>query len=425
MSLLVCIGLSYKTAPIELRERVALTATQQQVLLDQVSGAHLPGVDELAILSTCNRTEFYAVGDGARVKSAIFDLWHAHGLPPDALAATYTLENEQCVQHLCRVAAGLESQVIGEQQILGQVTDAYENARKSSATGPLLAALMRAAIQSGKRVRASTTLTQGVLSIGSVAAHHANEILGTECAATVLIIGAGEMARVVAAAFIRKGVDRLLIVNHSLDHAQALATEWDGEVVPFTRLMDALSDADMVITATASPHVILQRLDLDGVVAARADRPLLIFDVALPRNVAPDVATLAGVRLYNLDDLRAVSEAHYAVRQSAIPAAEQIAAEEAEAFLRWQASRAAVPVIQTLRARVEEIREAELRRLFGRMPEITDHDRQAVEEFSRRLVNKLLHEPTQTLKQKTAAGDGEQYIGLMQELFHLTSANAE
>ncbi|MHB8629085.1 MAG: glutamyl-tRNA reductase [Aggregatilineales bacterium] len=425
MSHLVCIGLSHKTASVDLRERAALSASQQKELLRRVAAGQVAGINELVIVSTCNRTEFYADGESDQAEAAIFELWHEFSaLTESALkAVSYTLSGANCVQHICRVAAGLDSQVIGEPQILGQVIDAYEQARAVSVTGPTLSALTQHAIQAGKRVRTETELGYGALSIGSVAATHASRILGTEDPVTVLIVGAGEMARAVAAAFIRHGIDRLLIANHTLQHAQEIADEWGGEVIPFTRLSEALHQADLVITAAAAPHVLLHADDLKTLLPQRTERPLVIFDVALPRNVEPGVGALAGVHLYNLDALQAVSDSHHSVREAAIPRAEVIAAEEAAAFLRWQLSRAVVPAIQHLRAKANSIRQSELEWLVNRWPGLTEHERALLEEFSQRLVNKLLHEPTLTLKSKSVAGEGERYADLIGELFKLTAVN--
>ncbi|MEP7285644.1 MAG: glutamyl-tRNA reductase, partial [Chloroflexota bacterium] len=334
MSQLVCIGLSYKTAPVEIREQAAIAAASQIQLLQQVATGQLPGVDEFAILSTCNRTELYAVGEPEIASQTLLRLWQEHSVLADHDLHTYTvcLTGEVCIQHLFNVAAGLESQVVGEPQILGQVIEAYERARSHNATGAVLSTLFQQAIQTGKRVRHETELGHGALSISSVAATHSNTILGSLEQANVLIIGAGEMARSAAASFVRRGIDHLSIANHTLDHAKELADQWGGQVVPFTQLSAALIAADLVITAAASPHALLNISDLEVILPQRSDRPLIIFDIALPRNVDPEVGTLPGVQLYNLDDLQAVTDAHYSVRQTTIPYAEAIVAEEIQGF---------------------------------------------------------------------------------------------
>ncbi len=424
---LVCIGLSYKTASVDLRERATLSLNQQKELLVRVAAGQVAGINELVILSTCNRTEFYAAGEPDQVASSVFERWHECSVlaEPQLKAVAYRLNGTDCIQHICQVAAGLDSQVIGEPQILGQVTDAYQQSQAINALGPALSVLMQHAIQAGKRVRTETELGYGALSIGSVAATHANRILGTEAPVTVLIVGAGEMARAVAAAFIRRGTDRLLIANHTLQHAQEIADEWNGEVIPFTRLSEALIDADLVITAAAAPHVLLHADDLKTLLPQRAERPLVIFDVALPRNVDPNAERVPGVHLYNLDALQAVTDSHHSVRQNAIPQAEAIVNDETAAYVRWQSSRAAVPVIQNLRAKADSIRQVEMERLVNRWPDLSDHERALLEEFSQRLVNKLLHEPTLTLKSKSVAGEGERYADLVGELFKLAVAESE
>lgn len=429
MAPLLCVGLSYETASVAIREKAALTVAQQREALHRVAHGQVIDIAELVIVSTCNRTEFYAVqstsdGDNtAQALSQIFAVWRSYCQLSDAelQAASYQQLGQAAVQHLCQVAAGLDSQVIGEPQILGQVADAYELALNCGSTGATLSALMQAAIQAGKRIRTETALGQGALSIGSVAAIHASQILGVTQPVTILVIGAGEMAQAVATAFIRRGTDRLLIANHTLQHAQELAAQWDGEVVPFTRLHEALHRADLVITATASPHILLHRDDLLTLLPQRAERPLVIFDVALPRNVDPGITGLSGVHLYNLDDLQTVRDTHYSVRQSAVPEAQRIANEEAAAFARWQSSRSAVPVIQQLRAKAEAIRQSELERLLPRLGELSAHEQALLDEFSQRLVNKLLHSPTLTLKSKSAIGEGELYADVVDELWQLTA----
>lgn len=422
-SSVICVGLSYKTAPVDLREQAALSLPQQKELLLRVAAGQIAGINELVILSTCNRTEFYTYGKPGQVELRIFECWHEFSTLAETQlkAITYCLRDSQCVKHLCGVVAGLDSQVIGEPQILGQVTDAYTHSQEVNAAGASLSTLMQHAIQAGKRVRTETELAHGALSIGSVAATHANQVLGAENSVTLLIVGAGEMARSVASAFLRRGTDRLLITNHTVAHAQEIADEWDGEVIPFTQLGEALRQADLVITATAAPHVLLNADDLKTLLPQRAERPLVIFDVALPRNVDPNVGKLPGVHLYNLDALQATSDSHHSLRQAAIPEAEAIVNEEATAFMRWQASRAAVPVIQNLRAKADSIRQTEMERLLNRWPDLTERERALIEDFGQRLVNKLLHEPTLTLKSKSVVGEGELYADLVGELFKLAA----
>ncbi len=420
--MLICVGLSYKTAPVEVRERFALSQQQQTVLLGQV--ANLPDITELIILSTCNRTELYAFGNEGAAQVLYHLLGASGSLADDQWQPfLYTLVDQACIRHLLCVAAGLDSQVIGEPQILGQITQAYQRASAANTAGPVLSTLMQHAIHTGKRVRHETELAKGALSISAVAARHASRIAGSLDRTNVLIVGAGEMAHSAAASLVRRGVGRLVVTSRTLDHAQELAARLGASVVPYEHIADALVEADMLITAASAPEALFDAPSIARLLPRRQNRPLLIFDIALPRNVAPDVETLPGVQLYNLDNLQAEADAHRAEREGAVPQAQAIVAEEVGAFLEWQASRAIVPIIQQLRDRAETVRQSELERLSRRLPELAEQDRQALDElldsFSQRLVNKLLHNPTQRLKAQSSEGRGELYASVLSDLFDL------
>ncbi len=417
MSSLVCVGLSYKTAPVSIREQAVLSLEQQSTLLDEVASSHVPGVEDLVVLSTCNRTELYAVGAPYAAQS-LFSLLHQQSaLAEDELrAVAYCLTDQACVRHAMRVAASLDSQIIGEPQILGQLTQAYRRAR----TGILLSELMRGAIHAGKRVRSETELGQGALSISAIVARHANRIAGSLAEITALIIGAGEVAQSTAASLARRGIGRLVIASRTLEHAQAAAKRFGATAVPYAQVGKALIDTDVLITASAAPHTLLYVADVAGSLAVRQSRPLLIFDIAMPRNVAPGVGALPGVQLFNLDDLQAEAELHRAERESAIPQAEAIIEEEVQNFVRWQASREVVPIIRRLRDDAERVRQSELARLARRIPGLTERERRLLDIFSERLINKLLHSPTIRLKARSAEGQGEQYSSVVNDLFNLT-----
>jgi glutamyl-tRNA reductase len=417
LSSLVCVGLSYKTAPVSIREQAVLSPQQQSTLLSEVASGHVPDVEELVILSTCNRTELYAAG-APHAAQALFNLFYQQSTlaEEDQRAATYCLADQACVRHVLRVAASLDSQIIGEPQILGQLTQAYRRAR----TGILLSELMRRAIHAGKRVRSETELGQGALSISAIVARHANRIAGSLTEINALIIGAGEVAQSTAASLARRGIGKLVIASRTLEHAQAAAIRFGATAVPYAQVGQALIDADILITASAAPHTLLYVADVAGGLSMRQGRPLLIFDIAMPRNVAPGVGALPGVQLFNLDDLQAEAELHRAERESAIPQAEVIIEEEVQNFLRWQASREAVPIIRQLRDDAERVRQSELARLTRRMPTLTEREQHLLDIFSERLINKLLHSPTVRLKARSAEGQSEQYTSVVKDLFNLT-----
>jgi glutamyl-tRNA reductase len=423
LSILVCVGLNHKTAPVEIRERAAISDAQQSRLLKQTAVGAFTGISELAVISTCNRTELYAVSNLPSVPTILLQLLTESGkLTEHNLSAyTYSLVGEDCIEHLMHVAAGLDSQVLGEPQILGQVTDAYELANGLQATDTTLATLMQYAIRTGKRVRSETPLGEGALSISAVAAMYAREQLGPLDQASVLIIGAGEMARTAAGSFVRRGVDKLIIANRTFEHAAELAAQYNGKAVPFTGLSDVLLEVDLVVSAAASAHPLLYKLYKDDLLAIlpRRQRPLIIFDLAMPRNIDPEVGKLQGVQLYDLDDLQAASNEHYNRRRAAIPQAETIVAEEANNFAQWYASRAVAPTIQQLRGKADAIREAELEQLLRRLPNLSEGERALIAEFSTRLVNKLLHEPTLQLKKYSVGESAGLYSEILSDLFNL------
>lgn len=407
---LICLGLSHKTASITVRERATIPAALYEQYLRQVSEGQIHEITELVILSTCNRMEFYIATAGRfdTSRKALTDmLLRYSALSEDELAASvYCLSGDACVEHLMRVATGLDSQVLGEPQILGQIIDAYQQASTFGATGAVLSQLMQRAIHTGKRVRHETELGKGALSISSLAVTFSARILGNLDKRSALIVGTGEMARKAAMGLAGRGIYRLVIANRTLEHAQTLAENWGGQVIPFAQIGTALAETDLVIAAVNAPQALINVSDVAAVMDKRNGRPLVLFDLALPRNVAPAVGALPGVQLYNLDDLQAVAEATNAERERAIPSAEAIVVEEAQAFGRWLSSRKAVPAIQQLRARADRVRQAELDHLLSRLPELSERDRQLLDRFSQRLVNKLLHEPLLRLKEQ--AGESEE-----------------
>lgn len=420
------IGVSHKNAPLEDREWLALSVAGQTRLLMQVAAGTLAGVTELAILSTCNRVEFYAQCSREDGCTSILEWWSREtGVARDAVERLSVIrEGESAVRHLFAVSAGLESPVIGESEILGQVADAYELARGCGATGAILAALLQTAITVGKRVRSETVLGHGSRSISSVAATHARQLFGDVSHLTALVIGAGHMARGVVAALGRQAVGQVMIANHNDDHAEQMAADVGGAVVPYEQLGGALRRADLVITAVSAPQPILKVADLVLVVAARMGRPLVVYDIGMPRNVEPGIGGLPCVWLYTLDDLQQITEAHQADREAAIPEAARIVQEAVREFLGWHAARSVVTTIQGIHTQAEAIREAELSRALGRLSTLDADSRAVIEAFSKRLVNKLLHAPTLTLKDKSGSDEGADYARIARTLFGLDESES-
>jgi glutamyl-tRNA reductase len=420
---LFCLGLSHKTAPLALRERLAYSDQARRAALSRLDCGRSTapsGLRELAILSTCNRLELYAIGHGNCQPDLTDLLAEGTGVPAAEFAPhLYTHVNAQAAAHLCQVAAGLDSLVLGEPQILGQVVEAYEMARGQGAAGPVLAALFRAAIRAGKRARTETAISRGAASISSVAVRLASAVVPNLAAAHVVLLGAGEMAALAAEALRAHGVARLTIVNRSHHGAAELARRWEAAVVTFERLPQALAAADIVIASTAAPHILVGPALVRASQADRPERPLVFIDIAVPRNVDPAVTEVPNVHYHDIDDLQGRLNGSLAERERERPAVEAIIQAEAEAFVRWFASLDLAPLIVDLRRRAEEIRQAELERALQRLPGLNDAERQRVEALSQALVNKLLHDPTMRLKAAIGNGHSAEYAETIRHLFDL------
>jgi glutamyl-tRNA reductase len=422
---ILLIGLSYKTAPVAIRERLVFTPAMLSSALTYFGSLHpqarLEEMLEGVILSTCNRLEVYAlVGDPDKATAALIDfLSQACNLAPAAFSEhLYIYRDEAAIRHLMRVAAGLDSLVLGEPQILGQIRDAYQAALGQGAAGTVLSALFRAAIQAGKQARTETTIGLNPASISSVAAHLAGKLLENLPQRQALLIGVGEMGVIAVRALIKRGVSQIVIANRTYEKALELAQAWGGQAIPFQQLPTALTRADIVITATGAPHPILDRALLEPAMAARPQRPLLIIDIAVPRNVDPNVAELPQVYLHNIDDLQGQADENVQERMAAIPQVELIVAEAVRQFLAWFSSLEVVSTITALRQQVEQWRQEELERLFKRL-DMAERERELIAGMSRRLVNKILHAPTLSLKKEAANGHGAAYLATARQLFAL------
>lgn len=423
------VGLSHKTAPVEIRERLDFGSTTLRSLLTHFdtthTEAHLEAVREGVILSTCNRLEVYAlVRDSAVASRAIIELLsRSCDNDPEVFSKyLYFYHDEKAIRHLFRVASGLDSMVLGEPQILGQITEAYEAALSQGAAGTVLSALFRAAIHAGKRVRTETRIGVNPASISSVAAGLAQHLLGDLSERKVLLIGAGEMGAIAVRALIKRGVSDVIVINRTLENAVQLAQEWGGRAVSFQQLSEALAGADIVITCTGAPHSILNRKLIEPAMAARPTRPLFIIDIAVPRDVDPNVTELSQVHLHDIDDLQGQADDNVRERESEIPQVEVIVDQEVLQFLEWLASLDVVSTITTLRGQIDQLRRRELERLFNRL-DLDERERELVATMSHRLVNKILHEPTLRLKKEATNGNGAAYVSAVHHLFALSSVS--
>jgi glutamyl-tRNA reductase len=419
VSELMALGASHKTAPVAMRERIALTAKGAERFMRELV-AEDP-IQEAVILSTCNRTELYlVVGDPVEAETAVLGrLARRAGVRPTELVeGIYSLRNCDAARHLYRVTSGLESMVVGETEVQGQVKRAYEAALAVQATGPLTNKLFRAALATGKRVRTDTTISEGRASVASVAVDAARDAIGDLASRHVLIIGAGETAEGVARALHDQGVRTMFVANRRRDRAIALAKRFGGDSLAFDALPDELTRADIVIASTSSPHQILGAEELALVMPGRAGRPLLLIDLAVPRDIDPACDELAGVTLYDVDDLQRQVARHLLVRRTEARRAEGIVEEEIQAFAGWLGSLEVMPTIGALRARADAVVTGLLEENEGRWESLSEADRERVEKLARAAVSRLLHEPTLRVRQLDAEHRHAR-LQLLRELFGL------
>ncbi len=426
---ILLLGLSHKTAPIEVREKLSFSSAMLRSALTHFDHthpqAHLEDVREGVILSTCNRLEIYTLVREAEVarQSMVDFLSQACDVPPEQfINHLYVAQDEEAVNHLFRVAAGLDSMVLGEPQILGQITEAYEAALSQAAVGTVLSALFRAAIHAGKRVRTETSISVNPASISSVAASLAGQLLGDLSQRHVLLIGAGEMGAVAVRALVKRGVTKITVANRTYKNAEQLANAWGGRAIAFTQLPETMATADIIITSTGAPHTILNRELLEPAMSTRPDHPLFIIDIAVPRDVDPNVTEIPNVHLRDIDDLQSQAKDNVRERESEIPLVEAIIEKEAGQYLKWLASLDVVTTITDLRRRTEEIRQGEMERLFNRL-ELDEREREQIAVMTHRLINKILHDPTLRLKAEAANGNGAIFINTARQLFMLNETD--
>ena len=419
MSELLLLGISHKTAPLALRERLALTQAQVPEFLHDLVAT--PQIREAVVISTCNRTELLlVVGDPVEAESAALGaLASRAGIRPTELAdAIYSPRNCDAARQLFRVSAGLESMIVGEAEVQGQVRRAYEMALAAGTAGPFSSRLFGAALKTGRRARSETAIGAGGASISSVAVDLAQDVLGDLSERHVVIIGAGETAELTAQALAAKGVTTIFVANRRADRARSLAHRFGGAVLPLDRLPEQLEHADMVVSSTASPHAIVGEEELGLVMEARRGRPLLILDIAVPRDVEHGCADLEGVTLVDVDGLQQVVARNRAGRVDESVRAEQIVEEELSRFASWLGQLDVVPTIAALREHGSGIVEQVLAENAGRWESASPRDLARVEAMARAVMNRVLHEPTIRLK---TLGDGRGHgrLETIRELFGL------
>ncbi len=419
MSELLALGISHKTAPVALRERLAFTESEAVEFARTATSTE--EVREAVVISTCNRTEVYlVVGDPVQAEGDVLNLLARRaGIRPTELAeAIYSPRNCDAARHLYRVTSGLESMIVGEAEIQGQVRRAHEAALAADCTGPLSNRLFAAALTTGKRVRTETAIGSSRVSVPSVAVDLAHSVLGELEQRHVVILGAGETSELTARALADQGAGTIFVANRHADRALSMAQRFGGSVVGLDKLPEQLLLADIVLSSTASPHPIVGREELELVMAGRDQRPLLLIDIAVPRDIDPGCGELDGVTLYDIDDLQAVVARNLNTRAEEAPRALEIVEEEIHRFARWLGQLDALPTVTALRELGNGIVEQVLAENAGRWESASTRDIARIEAVARAVMGRLLHEPT--IRLRSLGGEhGHASLELFRELFGL------
>ncbi len=421
---ITCIGLSHRSAPLEVRERHAFPASRMEEAL--VALGDYEAVREAVMLQTCGRLEIYAELDDyengvTQIKSFLANFRHGT-TGYDIESYLYTRLGHLAVEHLFRVCTGLDSMLIGEAEILGQVKDAYVAAKRARSLGRTLDRLFREALAAGKTARAQTRISRESVSIATAAVEAARSRLGRLDGKSILVIGAGKMGRTAVKRLRQEGAARVIVANRTMSRSRGLVAEAGfGEAVEMPELLEALTVADVVVASTGASHFIVSEELVRAAMAWRPDRPLFIVDIAVPRDVDPTVTSVENVSLVDIDGLKSIVDERLDLRREAIPAVEEIIAEYAERFENWYRARAAVPVIARLTQKAEAIRLAELERLLARCPDLNERERMLVTGMSLTIVSKLLHSAILKIQEKATVDDAEALSSarVLEELFEL------
>lgn len=417
---LVIVGVNHKTTPVEIREQLAFTRGKLEDSIEKL--VSFPEITENIIVSTCNRVEIYArvkdVDKGILLlKRFICDY---HGLALEELDPHfYCYKNQETIEHLFRVSSSLDSMVLGESQILGQVKDAYNLARSMRSTGILLNQMFEKAFNVAKKVREETGIAESAVSISSAAVELARKIFEDLENRVVMLVGTGEMAELAAKHLISFGVKTIYVVSRTYERAAGLAKTLNGSALAFEDFAKELYRADIVISSTAAPKFIIHKEMVEKAIHQRKNRPMFFIDIAVPRDIEPEVNNLENVYLYDIDDLQKVVGANMKERQKEAEYALQIVRDEALKFENWIESLSAVPTIVELRNRAEDIRRAETQKALGKLGHLSEEDKSSIEYLTSSIINKILHKPTVNLKEKTQSKEGHIYLKAIRHLFHL------
>ena len=417
---LVAVGLNHKTAPVEIRERFSIPKERVRSGLITLSGYET--VHEAVVLSTCNRSEIYAVADDAEGGAeALKDFWaDLTGVDENMEPYLYCFVHEDAIRHLFRVAASLDSLVIGEGQILSQVKDAYAMAHDAGTTSTVLNTLFHRAIATGKRVRTETRIAFSAVSVSYAAVELAREIFGGDLSETsALIYGAGRMAELTIENLLGRGVKQVYVANHHREKAEELASKYGGKAVNFDVALEEASDVGVVVTSTGAPHYVVHPKEARRAMKKREGRPLLFFDIAVPRDVDPEVGEIEGVTVYNIDDLEEVVDEHREERQKEAHQAEKIVGEEVVSILDKFQYLSFQPLMARLSQRADKIRRREMRRALGKLPELDEAQQKVLDQMSKMIGRKLLRFPMMTISAAAGTEREDFYVDAMKRLFKL------
>jgi glutamyl-tRNA reductase len=421
---LVLVGVNHKTAPIDLREKVAIGRDELAEATRAL--ASVPGVLECMIVSTCNRVELLAAVDGARVDPAEF-LFEQCAVDPALLRPhIYEHRGRDAVRHLFRVASSLDSMVVGEPQILGQVKEAFAVARAAGTVSGQLEHLLQSAFAAAKRVRTETQIGSNSVSIASVAVDLARKIFGSLHGRTVFLVGAGKMSELAARHLLEQGAGAILVSNRTQERAERMAEQFEGRVIPFQKLHEVAGDADIVITSTGAPHFIFRPEHGHAFLHRRRNRPMFFIDIAVPRDVDPAMNGIEGIFVYDVDDLQQVAAAHMEERSRQAVDAESLVEAEVERFHQRQRTVNVAPAIVAMQKQAEEIRVGELERIHARLGALTPEQLAAIEALTRGMVNKFLHPHMQAIKRAAREGDSARLDALCEAWsVHLRAGSGE
>ncbi len=418
---IITLGINHNTAPIQLREQLSLGEEEIRTTLSRLASIPVSSfVAELVILSTCNRTELYAVSSLLAFAELEIFLSDVCGVPINTFRQhLYQYKDTESARHLFEVASGLDSLVIGEPQILGQIVRALELSRGQNMAGPVLNRLFQSAIHAGKRARTETNISRNPASVSSLAASLAERVVHPISEAQVVILGAGEMAELAVEALRKRGAQKILVVNRTLERAHAIADRWGAEITTFENLESALLSADILISSTGAPHLILSERMVNDAMIAREQRPLVLIDIAVPRDIDPDAAQIPHVKLYDIDNLNEKLEGALAERMAEVPQVHAILDEEISEFAEYVRSLEMIPLIADIRQHAESIRQVMLEKTLRRLPDLTETERERIEAMTQALVKQILHTPTNRLRAEAACPHAPEYATVARTLFGL------